>query len=78
MSIPQKTRKVDMTTVEDCFQLGQFDTLIMYFIYLLRNLLLGTRIILYRFPENGNLVPYKVITNLAEFKLWVEPFLDRM
>jgi len=67
-----------MTTVEDCFQFGQFDTLIMYFIYLLQNLFRGCRIMLYRCPENGSPVIQQVITNRAEFKRWVTPFLDRM
>lgn len=67
-----------MTTVEDCFQFGQFDTIIMYFLFLLLQVNRGTTIILYRSFEDGSTLVDRVITDRLQFKRWVEPFINRM
>lgn len=66
---------VNLTTVEDCLQLGQSNLLVEYFIWLLTRMNNGVGIILKRFPENSSPVIYGVITTREQFKNWVQPFL---
>jgi len=69
---------VDLDTVNDCLQMGQFTELTNYFIFLLDRLDGGAGINLLRFPYNSPPVDYGIMTNTNQFKDWVEPFLDRM
>jgi hypothetical protein len=69
---------VNLTTVEDCLQLGQFEQLVDYFLWLLNTLNKGAGIILKRFPNNSPPIDYEIITIKEQFKVWVEPFLNRI
>jgi len=68
---------VNLATIEDCHQLGQFENLAIYLTLLLDCLEGGAGINLQRFPENSSPVSYGIITNVDKFANWVSPFLER-
>ena len=70
--------KVDLATIDDSLQMGEFELLASYLIILLELLSKGVRIVLQRLPLNDLPVTYGVITNLSEFKMWVEPVINQM
>ena len=70
--------KVDLATIDDSLQMGEFELLASYLIILLGLLSKGVRIVLQRLPLNDLPVTYGVITNLSEFEMWVEPVINQM
>jgi hypothetical protein len=77
MKINYTSVPVDLATVEDCLQMGQFRQLNQYFLFLLDLIDSGKKIILFRYPVNGNPVFAGLIRNFDDFEKWVTPFIDR-
>lgn len=67
---------VDLDTVQDSLQMGEFERLMNYFIYLLQEFEKGKVIYLQRFPVNSSPLTYKVIWNFTQLKEWIQPFLQ--
>jgi len=67
--------KVNLATIEDMYQMGQFDNLATYLTVLLDDLDNGAGINLLRFPNNSSPVSYGIITRFDQFATWVEPFM---
>ena len=78
MKTYNKIHLVDLTSIEDCFQMGEFERLVDLFLYLLGQVLKGVPVVLLRYPENSSPIPCAFIANLQEFKVWVSPFLGRI
>ncbi|MES2064645.1 MAG: hypothetical protein V4456_22190 [Bacteroidota bacterium] len=74
--ISQK-HQVDLTSIEDGLTLGEFKRLDYYFLFLLELIEAGSKLTLYRFPENGLPVPYGTIHNIDEFRDWATPIINR-
>lgn len=77
MKINYTSVPVDLATVEDCFQMGQFRQLNQYFLFLLDLIDSGKKIILFRYPVNDSPVFAGIIQNFDDFEKWVTPFINR-
>lgn len=66
--------KVDLATIEDCLQVGEFARLTNYLIFLFNKILNGYWIVLQRCPINDEPTIYKVLYNFLDFKIWVNEF----